>query len=97
MAFSEFSRPYEALIRYEDGLPKAIELIKEVGVIKDGDVIQRSESLAQPVDVESFALSDLIGQTCADALIEITRLREIISEKEMEIEQFVQANGGNLS
>lgn len=97
MAFSEFSHPYEVLIRYENGVPKAIQLIKEVGVVKDGDVIQRSESLAQPVDVEGFALSDLIGQTCADALLEVTRLQEIISEKDMEIAQFVQANGGALS
>jgi hypothetical protein len=79
MSFEKFRRPYEILIRYENGVPKGAQLICEEGVTEDGVVIQRSETLAQPIDLEGFALSEVIGQTAADALARV-------EEAELEIQ-----------
>lgn len=81
MALTDEKLPYEILIRFgQDGKPRGAHVQYRRLVVLDDEVLKDDEMPAEPLTIDNFPASSIMGDTATAALARINEVEEMLRQ-----------------
>lgn len=81
MALTDEKIPYEILIRFgKDGKPQGAHVQYRRLVVLDGEILKDEEQPAEPLSIDNFPASSIIGDTATSALARVNDVEGMLRQ-----------------